>query len=170
MSGAKREGRTPKKASLLRFVLLTGIPGTGKTTLGNYLRDERGFEHLDFETEQLRRYLPNGVDLDTSQVAQLKREGRDVVISWGFSPHKQVAAVVALRDLGFRWIWFDGDRVAARRAFLNRGNKREERLDRQLARIEAHIDLAALAPIEIDPFDGAGEFRPLETLAADVLG
>ena len=30
-------------------LLITGVPGTGKTTVGDYLASEYGFVHLDFE-------------------------------------------------------------------------------------------------------------------------
>ncbi len=31
--------------------LITGIPGTGKTTIGNWLEDKHSFKHIDFEAE-----------------------------------------------------------------------------------------------------------------------
>jgi broad-specificity NMP kinase len=42
-------------------ILLTGIPGTGKTTLGAYLGVRHRFEHLDFERKtDIDRFLVRG--------------------------------------------------------------------------------------------------------------
>lgn len=30
-------------------ILISGIPGTGKTTLGNFLGDTYGYQHIDME-------------------------------------------------------------------------------------------------------------------------
>lgn len=124
---------------------------------------------MNFEGTQLTRYLPDGLGLDTGRVQALKKEGRDVVITWGFVPETQLAAVLALRDLGFRWIWFDGNRDAARRAFNARGDVAESLLDAQLVKINAHLDLAHLIPEIVDTFDANGEFRSLEDITSELL-
>lgn len=170
MSKKKRGGRTLKRPTSLRLVLVTGIPATGKTTVGEHLRDQHGFKHLDFEGAHLWDYLPNGVTLDEGRIKQLKTQGRDVVITWGFVPDTQLAAVCALRDLGFRWIWFDTDREIALREYLARGRSRSD-WDRQLAKIAAHIDpnMDSLAPIVVDTFAVGGQRRPLEEVTRDVF-
>ncbi len=171
MSKKKRAGRTLRHPTSLRLVLITGIPATGKTTVGDYLRDEHGFKHLDFESGRLWDYLSNGVMLDEHQIKKLKTQGRDVVITWGFVPDTQLAAVRALRDLGFRWIWFDGDREVALREYLKHGRSRSD-WDRQLVKIAAHIDpvMESLAPIVVNTFDAEAQRRPLDEVARDVLG
>lgn len=104
------------------------------------------------------------------QVAALRRRADDVVVSWGFVPDVQLPVVKLMRGLGFDWVWLDGDRAAARRAFLTRGDVPEYLLDIQMDKIGRHIDLEALKPRIVDPFDGRGDFRPLPEIAADVVG
>jgi shikimate kinase len=40
----------------MKLLLLTGVPGTGKTDLGNYLAEHHAFRHVDFETVALPRF------------------------------------------------------------------------------------------------------------------
>jgi adenylate kinase family enzyme len=35
----------------MKKILITGIPGMGKTTLGDKLKKRRGFEHVEMETD-----------------------------------------------------------------------------------------------------------------------
>jgi hypothetical protein len=122
----KRGGRTLKRPTSLRLILITGIPAMAKTTVGDQLRDRHGFKHLNFEGAPLWHYLPNGVTLDERRIKQIKTQGRDVVITWGFVPDTQLAAMCALRDLGFCWIWFDGDREIALREYLALGRTKSD--------------------------------------------
>ena len=153
----------------MRRILVTGIPGTGKTTIGRYLVQQHGFEHLDFETPaHAEHYLSAG------KRALLEKLGmppvsQDMVISWGFLPETQLPFVLALRDSGYDWIWFDGDRAAARRAFLERGTSSEEAFEMQMRAIDEYLDLDLLHPRTVSPFDCAGRFRPLAHIAEDVL-
>jgi hypothetical protein len=153
----------------VRLLLLTGIPGTGKTTLGNYLVEHHGFRHLDFETSTLPQFWQFGERGFRKQVAALKQQAQDTVVTWGFVPNSQLGMVKFMRSLGFEWIWLDGNRAAARRVFLARGTVSEELLDIQMEKIAAHVDLNALRPRIVNPFDEHGNFRPVERVVADVL-
>ena len=153
--------------SLPRRLLITGIPATGKSTIGDYLAGKHGFVHLDFESAPtLGRYVRSGIVPD---VEALLSVDRDTVITWGFVPDVQLGAVQALRDAGFEWIWFDGDRVAATRAFVRRATVPVAALNVQMGKIDQHIDLALLQPRIINTFDGRGRFRSKGEIAADVL-
>lgn len=172
MTKKRRSGRTLKRPASLRLLLLTGIPATGKTTIGDHLRDEHGFRHLDFEQmTNLQRYL-GGDELGLrQQIETLKKGGRDVVITWGFLPDVQLRFVLLLRTLGFTWVWFDGDRHSALREYLKRGSPRQA-WDAQLARIETQIDphIDSLAPILVNTFDEAGCFRACGEIASQLEG
>jgi hypothetical protein len=155
----------------MKLILLTGIPGTGKTTTGRYLAERHGFRHLDFEDgvalPEMVRYGERGL---RQQIAAMKRRRQSVVVSWGFVPDVQLPIVKLMRGLGFQWVWLDGDRAAARRAFLTRGGVAEPLLDIQMDKIDRHIDLAALKPRIVNPFDENGAFRSVDEVAADVVG
>ncbi len=148
----------------MRQWLITGIPGTGKTSVGDYLAAEHDFE----QPPTLMRFLGRGEQGLRSELDALAAKGRDVVVSWGFMPREQLPVVLFLRDVGFEWIWFDGNREAARRTFLDRGTVPEHLLDAQLMRIARHIDLDRLQPRLLNSFDDRGEFRPLAEIAAEL--
>jgi hypothetical protein len=148
-------------------LLITGIPATGKSTIGDYLAGGHGFVHLDFESPgTLARYVQSGVVPDVEALLGLDR---DTAITWGFVPDLQLPAVRALRDAGFEWFWFDGDREVAKQIFVRRATVPVDALVRQTAKIEQHIDLISLQPRIVNPFDGRGRFRPKREIAAELL-
>jgi hypothetical protein len=150
-------------------LLITGVPGMGKTTLGNHLAEHHGFRHHDFETAALWRFWRFGKRGFRTRLAAAKVLRHNIVITWGFVPDAELDMVRAMRSFGFEWIWLDGDRAAARRAFLARGTVSEEVLDLQMQRIAEYIDLETLRPRIVNSFDSRGEFRPLEEIAAELL-
>jgi hypothetical protein len=161
------KGAHRKHPSTVQLLLLTGVPGTGKTTLGNYLREQHGFRHLDFETNTRMTFLGDGSEAQIrTRVNRLKKEGRDAVISWGFVPDQQLGFALILRTLGFSWIWLDGNREASRRAFVDRGTVSEGLYNAQMHGIKQVIDpqIEVLAPVVINPFDESGEFFPCEEI------
>jgi hypothetical protein len=80
-----------------------------------------------------------------------------------------ITGIPGLRKLGFRWIWFDGNRVAARRAFIARGTVPEHLLDLQMQRIEQHLGPEPHGAKVIDTFDADGVFLPHEEITNPVL-
>ena len=155
-------------------LLVTGIPGTGKTTLGRHLEAAHGFAHVDLEepavAETFLRGLYEGrgwAGFD-ARVDTLLAPSRPVVVTWGFVPELQLEPVLRLRAHGFTWLWFDGDREAARRAFVRRGTVDERHFAPQVEKLDRGVDLVALGPVRIDPFMG-GAFRPVGEIAREVL-
>ena|SRR5437879_10396803 len=148
-----------------RLLLITGIPGTGKTTIGDHLRDAHGFKHFDIEyylTNQMAERLCRELD------AAL-RSGSDIVVTWGFLPVHDVPNIESLRAAGFRLIWFDGNRAAALREFNRRGTVKEEMYHLQIRNIEEAGVVDKLKPALINPFDEEGEFKSKPEIAAEVL-
>src|SRR5690242_21621568 len=145
------------------LLLLTGIPGTGKTTVAEYLVAHHGFTHFDRETfgewpKYLQvlwiRALPLFVWL-------VRLRHRKVVISWGFLPLMDNYEIRQLTQLGFAMIWFDGVREVARREFLKRDTATEEEFDAQVQRIE-RLHLETFPHIKINPFGADRQFVPVE--------
>ena len=111
----------------MKLLLITGIPGTGKTTIGDYLQEKYGFTHLDME-------LINAWQSLTSSILEAKRLNRDLVITWGFMPEEDNEKILKLKEIGVKMIWFDGNREAAREVFLARGTVSESAFNIQINR------------------------------------
>lgn len=156
-----------------RLLLLTGIPGSGKTEAGHSMARLHGFRHLDAEEHAARPVgsLEAWVALWKRFLKEARdsiREGKDVVITWGFMPGTDNITIRALQGMGFRMIWFDGDRAAARREFLKRGTVTEAALRAQMDKI-ARLDLTSFSPVAFDPFNEHGEFLTREELTRRLI-
>jgi hypothetical protein len=149
----------------MKRYLITGIPGTGKTEVGNFLKNIHHFKHVDFEDSvSLNRFVADPVDFIKSEL-----QGCDIVISWGFVPvDGQINIVKYLQSIGFKLIWFDGNREAARRAFIKRGTVSVDLLDIQIKRINDSQVISIINPIIINTFDENGEFKPLESIVGEI--
>jgi type IV secretory pathway ATPase VirB11/archaellum biosynthesis ATPase len=59
-------GETQMPEQKRKLILITGIPGTGKTTFGNFLANKYGFVHFDIEQpilhERLWRFPASTID------------------------------------------------------------------------------------------------------------
>jgi hypothetical protein len=146
--------------------LITGIPGTGKTTYGNTFAQDFGFVHFDFEnTETLSHFAsdPNRFIRDVLQRPE------SIVITWGFLPDQaHIAAVNLLKSSGFKLFWFDGNRPAALSAFQKRGTVSKELFNLQMDRIEKSKVIAILKPALIKPFDKKEQFKPPRKLLKEM--
>jgi hypothetical protein len=147
--------------------LITGIPGTGKTTLADTLAKDFGFVHYDLEKQQtLNRLAAN----PTQFIADMVSKNRDTVVTWGFVPDHQpsVALVLQLKTAGFKLIWFDGNRPAALREFIKRGTVPEILFYLQMYRIEASNIVDAIKPVVINTFNELGNFKPIAELLKEM--
>lgn len=140
-------------------LLITGIPGTGKTSIGKYLQDEKGYEHFDIEAT-FKKYGKEGMPMLREF---LNKRADNKVMTWGFIPTEHDNQVKEFQNLGYEMIWFDGDRDSARREFLKRGTVSEDLFDLQLSKI-ASMDLNKFTPIKINTFDKNGEFLTHEEI------
>jgi len=121
-------------------LLITGIPGTGKTTFGNYVRDRYSYEHVNVEELQ-KSGLPWNFDV-------LNNDGK-VIVTWGFWPqdYPEIETIKKLKERGFVLIWFDGDRSAALKAFNRRGDVPEHLFRAQIKRIDDSDVIRRIEPI-----------------------
>ncbi len=146
-------------------LLITGIPGMGKTTMGEYLAQHYSFIHWDVEKE-------NRID------ELLLSKSGNIVLTWGFVPKDDnIEIIEKLRDRGFDLIWFDGDREAAKREFIERDSKLEKEnfnsqlqlLEKQLQRIEDSDVIKRLKPRIINTFDKNHMFKNMEDIIDEIL-
>jgi hypothetical protein len=132
-----------------RLLLITGTPGTGKRPLGSYLETERDFAHIDLDSRRTRtQFLRAGEDELRRELTTVTGANRKVVVTWTFTSETQLAYVEVMRELGFEWLWMDGDRGAAYDSFIAEG--------------------ATDPPRFIDAFEPEGTFRALERVVDEV--
>jgi len=146
--------------------LITGIPGTGKTSYGEILAREFGFAHYDLEDPQtLNRFRTIG-----QLVSELLSPNKSVVVTWGFNPEDppSLELLRQLRHVGFKLIWLDGNRPAAVRAFRKRGSVSEELLAAQMQRIERSKIVERLKPAIVNSFDDTGQFKSAAQLLEQI--
>jgi len=148
-------------------ILIVGIPGTGKTEIGNILGQEKQYLHIDLEEQQNLNSLsqhPNRF------IKQLINNHRDTVVTWGFLPDNTcIDIVLAFRNQGFKVIWFDGDRLAARKAFNLRATVSEQLFDLQLERIDHSDVISRISPIVYNTFDNEGKFKEHSKIIEDLI-
>lgn len=127
-------------------LLLTGVPGAGKTHLREVLVAEHGYFGLSLNDEdppapsdmlRVRLYDrlhrgggPNALADDLMQIE------RDVVIEWGFPINDASFRFTrTLRERGLRVVWLECDDAVARDRFLRRGKLSGAEFDDQIGRI-----------------------------------
>lgn len=148
-----------------KLILLTGIPATGKTTLGNYLKNNHGFKHIDFEDAiSLNQFAK---DPDTF-LESLAKEDK-VVISWGFCPDEiQTPMVIYLKTKEFNLFWLDGDHVSALREYIRRNTGAKSAFYYQMFRIESFEVVSKITPTVINTFNPKGEFKELAEITKEL--
>jgi len=105
-------------------LFVSGIPGCGKSTFGRWLTQEKQFTHVDMEHDDLDKYgfrsswntFVDGTD-GASFVSAIQTHPSSVVLDWGFPPNC-VHIVQRLKHVGFKMVWFEGDRLSARHHFV----------------------------------------------------
>jgi len=148
------------------LLLITGVPGTGKTWFGDKFAINFGFVHYDLEEQQtLNRLAANPAQF----IAEIITRNENVVVTWGFLPDETQSAIVPqFRNSGFKLIWLDGNRPAALREFQKRNTVPEELFYLQMYRIENSRIVAHLRPFIINPFDAQGQFKPPSELLNEI--
>ena len=130
------------KKPVPRNILVAGIPGSGKTTYCQWLEQEKGFLHLDFDELLNGRGTRPKLSLiqhlgHTAEefVCAISGKKQPIVIDWGF-PVGGLTLVRLFKESGFAIWWFDGDRNAAKESFVQRGTVSLDAFTAQMQSIE----------------------------------
>lgn len=118
-------------------VVISGVPGTGKSWFGRWLQDEYGFVYLEADAGGMSEYRLNGLDGEAF-VHQLRSLAPRVVLEWGY-PVEFLPRLQAIQRGGVPTWWFDGDRAAARASYIRPRGDAEVTVaafEKQLAAIE----------------------------------
>jgi hypothetical protein len=156
------------------LALISGFPGCGKTTFMQWLASQESYLFVDMERGGIDRdglrevwdAFYNGSDRATF-VARLLARSSKIVLDWNFPPNVYCLEVVrALQDRGFEVWWFEGDRLAARKRFLERGTESVDNFDRHAGEICSSWQLIEpiVASNVIRTIDADGNFLPHEAI------
>ena len=125
-------------------LLISGTPGCGKSTFGRWLVEKKQFTHVDMENRGLEKHgfrsswdkFCDGNDTE-SFIAAIRACHSSIVLDWGFPP-SSFHLVQRLNKAGVGMFWFEGDRLATRDNFIQRGTGSVSSFDSQWAQISAH--------------------------------
>jgi hypothetical protein len=97
------------------FIVIWGVPGTGKSTFARWLVENKGFTYA--ETDR-------GAATAVQQVAARVEQGQPVVWEYGmYVQPDTIETLRRLREFGAEPWWFDGDRDAAFQAWRSENVK-----------------------------------------------
>lgn len=150
-------------------ILISGVPGTGKTTVAEHLAKNFGYTHIDMEADSFRarRELEQNAQAFLGRLASLP----NVVLSWGFSPYMDRPKVEGVIAAGYKFVWLDGNHVVTLRNFLEREHNdphQEANYYGQMQMILATEITERLHPIQVDPFSG-DQFRSVKDIATEIV-
>ena len=138
-------------------LLICGVPGSGKTTFGNWLRDNHGYTHYDLEREL---YL--GITQEPN-----------AVVTWGYAPDCIESKKVVLKFIkaGYLPVWFGGDWEHSYNRYAKRTGTSfidGYRYFTQIKKILAERPDIGFQK-KINPFDENGEFKNPEDILKQIL-
>ena len=125
----------------MKLMILWGVPGTGKSTFAGWLRDNKGFTHVDTDAVATGRAKPTVLTqawegtyerkfAPAAFIEAIAKHGRPVVAEYGLWAN--AGNIELLRNLQQRgadpW-WFDGYRLAAFAAWHNENPRSRPHLD-----------------------------------------
>jgi hypothetical protein len=161
-------------------MLLCGIPASGKSTFGRYLRDVKGVRYLDLEqkwTDETLHRTWNRVFEGTDSarhlsafLAAVEQDAGPVCLDWDF-PVEQLWLVSALRTAGCRIVWFQCDERVARTRFQRRGRGSLDTFATQVLAIRANWPaiLEEAQPLIVNVLNRDGRPKSVEALYAEVF-
>ena len=148
------------------LILIAGIPGTGKTTFGNFLEKNYGYVHVDMEENHNTSEMLNDTDVF---IKKYFSGNKNVVVTWGFSPDQETIDIVnKLRTFGFKIFWFDGKRDFARKATMQRKDFDEQVLNKQMSSLDDWSIPEKIRAKIVDVFDLSGNFKNSEDIVKEI--
>lgn len=151
------------------LILLTGIPGTGKTTIADYLKDNYGFEHVNIETLWNNHTFPQDFVQFQNYIDSIPKE--KTVITWGF-PTWLVKNVEYIVQQGFKHVWLEGDRNVSFKYFMEREKNNpemEKAYHIQVSAIDKDRVVEILNPTIYNPYTKEGKFKEEKIRAEEIL-
>ena len=151
-------------------ILLTGVPGTGKTTTGEFLASEHNFYHQDME---INEYEPiRKAKVNIPDFLEKLRTHQNIVVTWGFGPFTDRPVITSLIEDGYQIFWLDGDRIASFTNFMHR-EKHNDQMEYmyylQMMNIVSSNIIELLKPVLINPFLENGKFRSISEVTNEIL-
>ena len=154
-------------------LLLSGIPATGKSSLGRYLSRVHSFAHYDLECYPRGwphpELKPTWDSSRTDFMKALRALHPRIVLDWGF-PVGCVPWVRELLAAGARLIWFDGSALRAREIFFARGGIDIRHFDAQLKAIQEEGLPAPLQCDRVDALSEAGVLKEPAAIVEEIFG
>jgi len=150
-------------------ILLSGLPGGGKTRLGDTLAADYGFLHTDMEADS---WALAEAHRDSGAFLGVFPHDRDVVLTWGFQPLASLHVVQVLVRGGFTPVWLDGNQAHFFASFMRREHGdpiMAACYHQQLGRITEARVLEVIDWCIVDPFQPDGTFRPPNEIAAEII-
>ena len=153
--------------------LISGVPCCLKTKFGDWLRDNRGFFHIDVESPNFiagpfhylwSHSVPDDIRVLVRALTSLHPR---IVLTWGF-PISRLEWVPRFQDAGIETLWFDGDVDTARRNWIGRkGREPQGKEQQQFEDIKArHAEiLSVYGQRNLETLSGTGVYLKLPTIA-----
>jgi hypothetical protein len=158
------------------ILLLSGIPGSGKSCYGRWLAKNKAYLHLDLEHGDLEKHgLERLWDEFWSSrsdrfIAALLENSCPICLDWGFPP-RCLPIVQRLADAGIELWWFEADPQLAKKFLLDRATVSEAAFNEQMANIEAsrRAIMELFGQNVIRPFREGGARVPHEQIYAQMF-
>jgi gluconate kinase len=156
------------------ILLVCGIPASGKSTFGTFMARNHGFAHYDLECFPQGWPCPDQDLHDLWErsrqkfITEVGRRHARVVLDWGF-PAAYRSWVDELRAGGAKVVWFDGDRQAAREAFITRDGTDVSQFDSQVAALNQVNLPGNLADIELEVLHSDGTHEQLTSIVKRIF-
>jgi hypothetical protein len=164
----EKERSQSHSATGQQFILISGVPGSGKTTFSKYLEKNYGFYFIqtDYNHTELRELCFGDIG---NYVTRWLKKHDHMCLEWGFLP-KFLPRVLCLKNQGANIFWFTCNKDIALSNYLKA--HREDDQDgaawhRQIERIK-NADLPTPAFVKIETRRD-GNPIPLEELTAKII-